>query len=128
LNLLDENFPEDQQPLLRQWHIPFRQVGRELARPGAQDADLLTLLHRQRRATFFTQDRDFFHPRLCHAVYCLAFLDVRVDDTADFLRRFLRHRRFDSAVKRMGLVARVHHDGVHFWQRNRRTLQFTEWP
>ena len=128
MNLLDENFPEDQRPLLREWHIPFRQVGRELACPGAQDPEILVLLHRQRRVTFFTQDQDFFEASLCHAAYCLVFLDVRADDGACFMRRFLRHRRFDSAAKRVGVVARVHHDGVHFWLRNRRTLQFATWP
>jgi len=39
LNLLDENFPEDQSPLLEQWHIPFRQLGRDVARRGVKDAE-----------------------------------------------------------------------------------------
>jgi hypothetical protein len=124
LNLLDENFPEDQRFLLRKWRIPFRQVGREFACPGAQDAEILVLLHEQRRVTCFTRDQDFFDASLCHVAYCLVFLDVRADDAAYHVGCFLRHARFKSTVKRMGVVARVHHDCIHFWQRNRRVLQF----
>jgi hypothetical protein len=27
----------------------------------------------------------------------------------------------------MGIVARVHHDGIQFWQRHRPALQTTRW-
>jgi len=127
LNLLDENFPVDQRPLLRDWHISFRQIGREFSHLGAKDPDIIPLLHRQRRVTFFTLDEDFFVRSLCHAAYGVAFLDVRADDAAHFMRRFLRHPRFNSEAKRMGIVARVHHDGVQFWQRNRAALQRIAW-
>jgi hypothetical protein len=128
LNLLDENYPEDQAPLLQGWRIPFRQVGRDIAGAGTGDADLIPLLHRYRRVTFFTLDRDFFNFRLCHRAYCLAWLDVRADDASDFIRRFLRHPRFDSQAKRMGVVARVHADGVNFWQAGRAAQQRANWP
>jgi hypothetical protein len=59
LNLLDENFPQDQGPLLKEWRIPFRQVGREFAVSGLQDSDIIPLLHRHRGTTFLTQDEDF---------------------------------------------------------------------
>jgi hypothetical protein len=77
--------------------------------------------------TFFTLDWDFFDPVLRHPAYCLAWLDVRADDAAYFLRCFLKHPAFDTAAKRMGVVARVHHDGVAFWQRNRTPLQSARW-
>ena len=64
MNLLDENFPQDQRPLLQEWHIPFRQIGREFAFTGVQDPEIIPLLHRQRRVTFFTQDEDFFDASL----------------------------------------------------------------
>lgn len=127
MNLLDENFPEDQLPLLKEWHIPFRQIGRDIARHGIKDPDIIPLLHQQRRVTFFTQDEDFFRPALCHASYCLVWLDVDADDAALYVRRLLRHPRFATQAKRMGTVIRAHHDGVHFWQRNRRLLQRVEW-
>jgi toxin FitB len=46
LNFLDENFPEDQRPLLRKWRVPHRQIGRELAGFVVKDADIIPLLHR----------------------------------------------------------------------------------
>ena len=128
MNLLDENFPEDQRPVLRAWRIPFRQVGREFSRSGVKDPDIIPLLHQQRRVTFFTLDKDFFDPSLCHPAYGVAFLDVRADDAAYFVRRFLRHARFDSTVKRMGVIARVHHEGIQFWQRNHALPQRASWP
>jgi len=127
LNLLEENFPKDQRPQLREWHISFRQIGRDFAHSGLQDRDIIPLLHRGRRVTFFTQDDDFFSQALCHPAYCLVFLDVRADDTADFVRRFLRHSRFSVERKRLGLVARVHHDSIEFWQKNHRALQHVDW-
>jgi hypothetical protein len=128
VNLLDENFPEDQRPILRAWRIPFRQVGREFSRSGIKDPDIIPLLHQQRRVTFFTLDKDFFQPSLCHPAYGIAFLDVRADDAAYFVRRFLRHARFDREAKRMGVVARAHHDGIHFWLRNLPVPQSVNWP
>jgi hypothetical protein len=128
VNLLDENFPEDQRPILRAWGIPFRQVGREFSHSGVKDPEIIPLLHHQRRVTFFTLDKDFFEPSLCHPAYGVAFLDVRADDAAHFVRRFLRHARFDSTAKRMGVIARVHHEGIHFWQRNHAATQRVNWP
>ncbi|MDE3068425.1 MAG: hypothetical protein KGJ60_12875 [Verrucomicrobiota bacterium] len=39
------------------------------------------------------------------------------------MRRFLKHPRFNTRAQRRGIVARVHHDGIAFWQRHRPTLQ-----
>ena len=127
MNLLDENFPEDQRPILRAWRIPFRQIGREFPRSGIKDPDIIPLLHHQRRVTFFTLDKDFFEPSLCHPAYGIAFLDVRADDAAHFVRSFLRHARFNSGAKRMGVIARLHRDGIQFWQRNQAGLQRAKW-
>ena len=60
MNLLDENIRDDQRTLLREWRIPFRQVGKEISRTGVKDEDLISLLHQLHRATLFTQDEDFF--------------------------------------------------------------------
>jgi len=128
LNLLDENFPEDQLPLLKQWRVRIRRIGTDVARLGSKDADIIPALHRTGGITFFTQDGDFFDPALCHPAYCLVWLDVRADDAAWFLRRFLKHERFNTVAKRMGLVVRVHHDAVCFWQRATDSLQSALWP
>jgi len=37
VNLLDENFPDDQTPLLRRLGVAFRQMGRDVARFGIKD-------------------------------------------------------------------------------------------
>jgi hypothetical protein len=71
VNLLDENFPEDQRPLLRQWGIRFRQIGRDVGWFGVKDDNVIPLLHERRGVTFFTQDQGFFQLRNCHAAYCI---------------------------------------------------------
>jgi len=128
LNLLDENFPEDQLPLLKHWRIRVRRIGTDVARLGAKDTDIIPALHRVGRVTFCTQDKDFFDPALCHPAYCLVWLDVPADDTAWYLRRFLKHKRFNTVAKRMGVVARAHPDGIHYWQRTRDVLRSAAWP
>ena len=127
MNLLDENFPEDQLPLLKNWRLPFRRIGHDIARLGAQDAEILPLLHRLRGVTFFTLDADFYNPDWRHPAYALAWLDVRAGDAAHYVRRFLRHPRLHTRIKRMGLVARAHRGGVEFWELNRRSLQHVRW-
>ena len=107
--------------------MPFRLIGQDVARLGAQDSDIIPLLHQHRGVTFFTMDRDFFDDALCHAAYCLVWLDIRADDAAFFARRFLRHSLFRIQAKRMGIVARVHHDGIDFWRRNRAMLNREGW-
>jgi len=127
LNLLDENFPDDQRVLLRNWRIPCRQIGRDFSRFGVKDRDIIPLLHQKRRLTFFTLDKDFFQLRLCHAAYGIAYLDTRADDAAYFVRRFLRHTRFDSEAKRMGIIARLHQNGIQFWQHKHGGTQRVGW-
>jgi hypothetical protein len=128
LNLLDENFPDDQRSLLRAWRIPFREIGGHAGHFGVKDDDILPLLHRQRQVTFFTQDEDFFRRQFCHPAYCLLWLDVRADDAAYYVRRFLRHPRFSTIASRLGVVARARHNGIHFWQRGLNPIQSAPWP
>lgn len=127
MNVLDENFPEDQLPLLAAWGIRARRIGHDVGRLGVKDPDLIPLLHRLRGVTFFTHDRDFFNPALCHPSYCLVWLDVRSDDAAFYLRWFLKEKRFSTRGRRMGLVVRAHHDGIDFWERRRLGLRRVAW-
>jgi hypothetical protein len=127
LNLLDENFPADQTPLLKVWRIRFRKIGRDIGRLGTQDPDIIPLLHQVRGVTLFTQDKGLFNGTLCHSAYCIVCLDVRPDDAALYLCRVLRHRQFRSQASRMGFVIRAHRDGLEFWQRNRAALQRVGW-
>jgi len=74
--ILDENIPEDQRQLLRSWRLPVRQIGVEVGRPGMQDEEILPLLHRLEKSTFFTRDLGFYSPHLLHARYGLVCLAV----------------------------------------------------
>jgi hypothetical protein len=127
LNLLDENFPNDQRALLRAWRIPFREIGSHTGHFGVKDDNIIPLLHRHGQVTFITQDEDFFRREFRHPAYGVLWLDVRAEDAAYYARRFLRHPRFDTIAGRMGVVARAHHDGIHFWRRETQALQFAPW-
>jgi hypothetical protein len=127
MNLLDENIPLEQRDLLQVWGFPCRVIGQDIAVLSIGDDNILTLLHHLKQPTLFTRDLHFFRRHLCHAGYALVFLDLAPEESAVFIRRFLHHPRFKTKARRMGIVARVHHDGVHFWQRNRPTLQRTGW-
>jgi len=77
--------------------------------------------------TFFTLDDDFFDPDFCHTRYALVFLDVRTQEVANFVRRFLRHREFDTMAKRMGIVVRVSSAGITVWRLHAETEESLEW-
>jgi hypothetical protein len=128
LNLLDENFPEDQLPRLVEWRIPFRRIGIGVARLGIKDPDIIPILHRLGSVTFFTHDKGFFDRTMCHRAYCLVWLEVRADDAAWFLRLFLKHSLFNASAKRLSIVARVHHDGIDFFRLNQPGIQRARWP
>ncbi len=78
--------------------------------------DVIPLLHQLHHPTFFTRDQGFYTPDLCHAGYCLVFLDVEFDEPAIFIRRLLRHPAFRTQASRMGKVIRVRHGGLSYWQ------------
>ncbi len=54
MNVLDENVFAGQRMLLGKWRIPVRHIGHDLGRKAMSDEDIITLLHRLRKATFFT--------------------------------------------------------------------------
>lgn len=116
MNLLDENVPASQQALLRSMRLVLRQIGQDIGRSGMQDAEIIPLLHGLDRPTFFTLDRDFYDPRLCHEGYCLVFLVVEEEMAAEYIRRLLRHRDLNTKVKRMGCIVRVGATGVTLYR------------
>jgi hypothetical protein len=62
---------------------PFQADWKETGRQGMKDLDeIIPLLHRLRRPTFFTHDLGFFDHALCHKGYTLICLDVRAKETA----------------------------------------------
>ncbi len=127
MNVLDENIVAEQRGQLRQWRIPFRRIGEHLAAFGALDENLIPVLHQLPQPTFFTSDEDFFKAPLCHSNYALVYLDVDDRETAEFVRRFLKHPAFDTQAKRLGVVARVHASGVQFWRKEKSGLQKVGW-
>jgi hypothetical protein len=117
MNVLDENIPEDQRQLLRSWRIRAYQIGREIGRQGLKDEQqIIPLLLKLRRPTFFTRDLGFFGPEFCHAKYCLVCLAIEADEAASFVRRVLRHSSFDTQVKRIGRVLQVGQMGIRVLQ------------
>jgi hypothetical protein len=127
MNVPDENIIFSQREQLREWRIPFRQIGYELAKQGTQDSDLLPLLLSLKQPTFFTRDFDFFTPEFCHPRYCLVWLNVRPNEVALFLRRFLGHRAFCTHEQRLGKVVRVHRAGLEYWQRGQAEPREINW-
>ena len=127
MNVLDENIVAQQSEQLRKWRILFRQIGKQLSTHGALDENLIPLLHELPQPTFFTHDEDFFKASLCHSHYAMVYLDVSDAETAEFIRRFLKHPAFDTQAKRLGIVARVSSGGVQSWRKGRATLETVEW-
>ena len=125
--ILDENFPESQRQLLRGWRIPIRQIGYEVGRSGMQDEEIIPFLLQRRRVTFFTLDQGFYKQHLCHARYCLVYLDVEQYEAAAFVRRVLRHRQFDTEAKRAAAVIRVSHKGLAIWRLHAQKELHFEW-
>jgi hypothetical protein len=95
---------------------------------GIKDENIIPFLHGLKRPTLFTHDQGFFRRELLHPRYGLVWLDVSDIEAANYIRRFLRHVRFNTKARRLGIVARAHHDGIDFYQRNRPGLQRLAWP
>lgn len=125
--VLDENFPESQRATLTSWRANVRQIGVELGRGGMKDEEIIPLLHKLTRPTFFTLDADFFRSSLCHPRYCLMFLDVEQYEAAVFIRRILKHAAFDSAAKRMGCVLKVSQPGIVAWRLHQNDRILPDW-
>ncbi len=128
MNVLDENIIAPERARLRAWRIHFRSIGQEVGRLGMKDKnDIIPLLHGLRRPTFFTRDHGFYRATLLHAGYCLVHLDVEVDETAEYIRRFLRYQAFRRQAQRMGKIACVRRSGVSYWQIKQRKEQSLRW-
>jgi hypothetical protein len=125
--VLDENVLDSQRLLLRGWHIRARQIGHETGRKGMQDEEIIPLLMRLRRPTFFTLDSDSYKRTLCHRRYCLVCLDVGQYEVAYFTRRLLAHQEFNTEAKRMDCVLRVSHTNIALWRAHIERESFLDW-
>jgi hypothetical protein len=127
LNVLDENVPRDQADLLRQWGVRFRSISRDLGYQGIDDDAIRPLLLRLKKPTLLTRDVDFFRREFAHSNYCLVWFDVAVEETAFFIRRFLRHPVFQANAQRLGKVVRVQPRHIEYWTRNAEKLVEVQW-
>ena len=125
--VLDENISESQRDHLREQRFSAHQIGFDLGRKGMQDEEIVPLLLDLRRPTFFTCDAGFYNRGLCHARYAIAYLQVDEDDVAEFVRRLLRLREFNTQAKRMGTVIRVSATGISYWQKHVERELRTSW-
>ena len=127
MNILDENLIESQCRLLQSWHIHFQQIGITLGRKGLKDEEIISYLLELNNPTFFTRDEGFFDHKLCHPGYCLVHLAVRKDETASFVRRVLKHRNFNTKIKRMGSIIRASHVGLTVYRINTKNYNHYNW-
>ena len=125
--ILDENIPESQRQLLRSWRIRALLVGRDISKKGVKDESLTRFLLKQRYPTFFTRDEGFYDKKLCHAGYSLVYLAVRPNESASFVRRLLRHSRFNTRAQRLGAVIRVSSAGLQMWRLRELRESFLSW-
>jgi|SRR6267142_857076 len=100
--LLDEQIRADQRLLLARSRIRFRQIGKDMAAAGIKDENIIPFLLTLKRPTLFTHDHGFFQSSLAHSRYCLVLLAESDIEAAFYIRRFLRHSRFNTTRKRMG--------------------------
>jgi hypothetical protein len=125
--ILDENIPENQWQLLRSWRIRPLLIGRDISEKGIKDDSLAGFLIQQPRPTFFTRDQGFYNKKLCHARYCLVWLTVRSNESAFFVKRFLRHSLFKTRAQRLGAVIRVSSAGLQMWRLRETREIFLPW-
>jgi len=129
LNILDENIVTSQRAQLQKWRIRFSHISTDFGRQGMKDlAEIIPLLHRSRRPTFFTHDLGFFDPVLCHKDYSVVCLDVNAKETAVYIRRFLRHPGFRTQKQRLGKVILARRRNLSFWEIGNQELQRLGWP
>ena len=108
--------------------IRARQIGRDFGHSGMKDEEIIPLLHRMRRSTFFTRDLGFYDRRLRHAKYCLVCLAASQYEAASLIRRFLNHPMFNEQAKRTGAVVRVAAAKLRAWRLGSGFEEDVSWP
>ena len=114
--ILDESIDEQQQKQLLRRRIRAFRIGNDIGRAGMQDEEIIPFLRTLRRPTFFAWDSDFYHKRLCSNHFCLVYLNVRVSEITQYIRRLLRHPEFKTWAQRKGRVVRLAPSGISVWQ------------
>ena len=90
--------------------------------------DIIPLLHKLGRSTFFTRDLGLYDRVLCHPNYCIVCLAVGEFEAAEYTRRFLNLSQFKTRVKRMGSIVRMSSKRIRFWKIGESKETKLEWP
>lgn len=125
--ILDENILEGQRLLLEAWGIRVRQIGLDVGRKGLEDEQIVVLLRSLRQPTLFSRDLGFYSPELRHPHYAIVAAAVGQYEIAGFVRRFLRHPRFDTHAQRAGTIARLAPSGISYWELRRQREKLAGW-
>lgn len=126
--VIDENIVRGQRERLFDLKVHFSQIGFEIGWSGMKDHnDVIPLLHTLSCPTFFTSDMDFYKTGLRHAEYCLVFLDIPADETAEYMCRLLRHPSFRTKAQRMSKVVRVRPTGMSWWEVGGESEHVSSW-
>jgi hypothetical protein len=127
MNVLDENISIVQRNRLKGWRISVRHIGYDVGRKGMKDDEVIPFLRSLSRPTFLTLDWDYYRRNLCHARFCLVYLDVKRDEAATFIHRLLRHPDFNTQTRRMGKVIRVSQAGLVVWRLHAEQEALIDW-
>ena len=115
--VLDQNIPTEERKKLDEWGIRTRKIGVDIGWAWMSDeGHIIPLLHSLRQPTFFTLDLGFYRRKFCHPNYCIVVLDISEIQVAEFVRRFMRHKDFNTKAKRMGRVVKITTDGIYWWE------------
>ena len=126
--VLDEHFSKNQRNILQRWRASVHQIGCDLGRDGMDDDEIIPFLLQLRSPTFFTLDRGFYKPHLCHPRYVVVYLEVTHAESASFVRKVLSHKSLDSEAKRLGTVVRAFHVGLTLWRVGHQAEMLLKWP
>ncbi len=91
------------------------------------DEEIIPLLRRLHRPTFFTRDLGLSDRHLCDSRYCVVVMPIDPEDVAVMVRRVLHHPAFDTQAKRMGTVIHASHSGLTVWRLHAASEERVDW-
>jgi|SRR5262245_61306899 len=125
--VLDENMPDSLLETLQGRGSRVVKIGKSVGRASMTDADIIPLLHQLRAATFFTFDRGYCRPQLCHSRYCLVFIRREEESIFGLINGVLRHSAFRTWAQRRGKLIWARKSGIRVWTLNQQTYEDVPW-
>lgn len=103
-------------------------IGLDIGLPSWDDKqEILRYLHRSKQVTFFTRDSDFFRYRLSHPNHSIVVVDIALTETAETIRRFLRHPHFKTKAQRINKVIKLLPKRIIWFEGGKRTRKQMNW-